>query len=240
MKRHLPESGKYFLDAGSGPIQYPEYMTYSQGFQYRVCVDLSLVALKAARKRIGSHGLFVIGDVAELPFRSGSFEGLVSLHTLHHLPVGMWKRAFSGFDRVLRANGNAVVVNGWGYSQLMHSINWLIILTERIIGWLQLTNDSESEGLSFKEEENNEEQGEVVRTFVEKMTAKKFMQEIGMRYPIQVVVWRSVHVRFLRALIHPKLAGQFWLKILYWMEEQFPRWFGENGAYPLIVLNKRA
>jgi len=34
--RHLAPRGKLLLDAGSGPIQYPEYLTYSRGYQQRV------------------------------------------------------------------------------------------------------------------------------------------------------------------------------------------------------------
>src|SRR5574341_1011961 len=29
--RHLKPAGRYLLDAGCGPIQYPEYLEYSQG-----------------------------------------------------------------------------------------------------------------------------------------------------------------------------------------------------------------
>ena len=34
-------AGDLFLDAGSGPVQYPEYLTYSEGYRYRVCADIS-------------------------------------------------------------------------------------------------------------------------------------------------------------------------------------------------------
>ena len=77
-----------------GPIQYPEYLTYSQGYSYRVCVDISIVALQEARKRIGSRGLYVVADVANLPFRPDVFDGVVSLHTLHHLPPQDHGRAY--------------------------------------------------------------------------------------------------------------------------------------------------
>ena len=45
-------------------------------------------------------------------------------------------------------------------------------------------------------------------------------------------------VRFLRALIHPRLGGRFWLRLLFRLEERFPHFFGENGQYPLIVIRK--
>jgi hypothetical protein len=60
--RHLKPTGRFLLDAGSGPIQYPEYLKYSRGYQQRVCADISLLALQEARKRIGDRGLFVVCD----------------------------------------------------------------------------------------------------------------------------------------------------------------------------------
>ena len=70
--RYLVPEGKFLLDAGSGPIQYPEYLEYSAGFKYRVCLDLSRRALIEARDRLGAGGLYVLGDVARLPFREGA------------------------------------------------------------------------------------------------------------------------------------------------------------------------
>ena len=52
VNQHLPNSGKYLLDAGSGPVQYPEYLTYSEAYKYRVCLDLSITALREARKKL--------------------------------------------------------------------------------------------------------------------------------------------------------------------------------------------
>ena len=66
VRRHLAKNGKYLLDAGSGPVQYPEYLTYSKDYKFRVCLDISIVALVEARKRVGSKGLFVVGDIAHL------------------------------------------------------------------------------------------------------------------------------------------------------------------------------
>jgi hypothetical protein len=56
--------------------------------------------------------------------------------------------------------------------------------------------------------------------------------------PVEIRVWRSVSVRFMRALVHPWMGGRLWLGLLFWLEERFPHWFGENGQYPLIILRK--
>ncbi|HSM26055.1 MAG TPA: class I SAM-dependent methyltransferase, partial [Anaerolineaceae bacterium] len=117
VNRHLIKEGKILLDAGSGPIQYPAYLTYMDGYQYRLCMDISIVALQEARKRIGDRGLFVVGDIAKMPFKQESFDGIVSLHTLHHLPIHEQKHAYKDLYRVLISGKSAVLVNGWTESK---------------------------------------------------------------------------------------------------------------------------
>src|SRR3989304_50241 len=112
--RHLHPKGHFFLDAGSGPIQYPEYLDYSKGYQKRICADVSITALKAARERIGSQGSYVVSDVSRLPFVADAFAAVVSLHTIHHLPVSQHVQAYMELRRVLTPGRRAVVVNGWG------------------------------------------------------------------------------------------------------------------------------
>jgi len=56
--KHIPSTGKNLLDMASGPIQYPEYLTYSKNFEKRYCVDLSLAALELAEKKLGSMVFF--------------------------------------------------------------------------------------------------------------------------------------------------------------------------------------
>src|SRR5512144_2021729 len=48
--RHLSARGRFLLDAGAGPVQWPEYLAYSKGYEFRVCVDISFTALKQARQ----------------------------------------------------------------------------------------------------------------------------------------------------------------------------------------------
>jgi SAM-dependent methyltransferase len=111
--RHLKPAGKYFFGCRLWSYTIREYLAYSKGYAYRVCVDLSIVALQQARQRIGAHGLFVVSDVAHLPFRNDVFEGVVSLHTLHHLPLEEHQRAYRELYRVMSRGSTAVVVNGW-------------------------------------------------------------------------------------------------------------------------------
>lgn len=248
--RCLHSSGQYLLDAGSGPIQYADYLAYSRSYKYRVCADISIVALQEARKRIGDHGLYVAADVAHLPFKPGVFDGVVSLHTIHHLPEDEHLQAYGELYRVLRPGRSAAVVNGWPSSSLMKLAEPFILLNQRsrrlaarLVG--RASSDGQRrERKSRSDQETQDGNGASPKgappkgTFTSRHDARWVRQQVGAQMPLEIYPWRSVSVRFMRNLIHPWMAGRLWLRLLYLLEERFPRFFGENGQYPLIVIRK--
>ena len=238
VNRFLAPSGKYLLDAGSGPVQYPEYLTYSENYCHRVCLDISIVALKEARKRLGERGLYVVADVANLPFKADVFEGLVSLHTLHHIPLEDNEKAYLDFVRVLQPGKSGVVVNGWTNSVLMQRSQWLVSLLERFGGWVANQRNKPQNDSALEPEKPKE--ASPTGTFIQKLDVDWLREHLAGKMEYEIQVWRSVNVRFLRAVIHRQLAGKLLLKMLYWMEERFPHYFGEKGQYPLIVIHKQA
>ncbi|MBM3126274.1 MAG: class I SAM-dependent methyltransferase [Chloroflexi bacterium] len=220
----LPK-GRFLLDAGSGPVQYEEYKTYSQGYHMRVCLDISILALRAARERIGDHGLFIVGDLVNLPFREDSFDGAVSMHAIHHLPLPEHQRAYGEIHRVLAPGRTAAIVNGW-YQPL------LIRLAEPLIGLMRrLSGRSEKRKREWLGEEDP------AGTFVQKMTPEWFKREIGSMMEVELKPWRSLSTRILRWFVRP-FGGRILLKLVFWLESHFPRFFAENGQYPLIVVKK--
>jgi len=240
INRHLIRPGKYLLDAGSGPIQYPAYLTYMDGYQYRVCVDISIVALKEARTRIADRGLFVVADVANLPFKSDVFDGIVTLHTLHHLKIAEQRKAYRSLCRVLATGRNLVLVNGWTESSLMKNWFWLVKWMEYLTGLINKIAGKKADQVQkqpSKPDDKNNALPKSTGTFIEKLTADWLRRELA-DLNFHIFVWRSVSVRFLRAVIHPKLAGKFWLRLLYKLEEKNPEYYGVNGQYPLIVIKK--
>jgi SAM-dependent methyltransferase len=94
VKQHLPDSGRYLLDVASGPVQYDDYVE--------------------ARRRLGDKGLYVVADIANLPFADNTFDGVVSLHTIYHVPAAEQEKAFNEIHRVLAPERPAVVVYSWG------------------------------------------------------------------------------------------------------------------------------
>ncbi len=227
VKRHLAPRGGFLLDAGSGPLQWPEYLTYSDGFRYRVCLDLSMTALREARARLGQGGLYVVGDIANLPFTAGAFEGVVSMHTIHHLRLSEHKRAYLELVRILQPGKTAVVVNGW-YRPLFMRLTRPFV---RLARWLRRGNPGK-----LKKDWLHEEDPE--GTFVEKMTPRWLKQELRGAVAFKILPWRSLSTVFLRWFIHPRAGGKPFLRAVFWLEDRFPRFFGENGQYPMIVLRK--
>jgi SAM-dependent methyltransferase len=241
--RHLKPSGRLLLDAGSGPIQYPEYLEYSRKYNHRVCADISITALQEARKRIGNHGLFVVADITSLPFGIGVFEGVVSLHTIHHVPEHEHLQAYLELYRVMRTDSKAVVVNGWPDSRLMRIADPFIRFSNRLRSWLrrlspESTPKARGEETLKMQKKLKQIEAEPKGTFIERHGVEWVKNQVGTQMPLEILVWRSVSVRFLRSLIHPRLAGRWWLRILFWFEDRFPHFFGEQGQYPLIVINK--
>jgi ubiquinone/menaquinone biosynthesis C-methylase UbiE len=234
--RHLRPSGKYLLDAGSGPIQYPEYLEYSAGYTRRLCLDLSALALREARERIGSHGLFVVGDIAHLPLRSGVVDGAVSLHTFHHLPAVEQQRAFGEMIRVLVPGALAVVVYGWGKSAPIET--WTGLPTRWASSLLLAYARWRGRGGEAVRTDNAVERSDARGTHTFKHGYQWLKDNTRDLPELDILVWRTVSTNFLRAFVHDFLLGRAWLRLLYWLEERAPHGFGRFGQYPLIVLRK--
>jgi SAM-dependent methyltransferase len=203
-----------------------------------------MVALQEARRRIGEHGLFVVADVANLPFPSDPFEGIVSLHTLHHLPLDDQANAYKELFRVLRPGSAAVVVNGWTDSSLMRRMGWLVRGMEHVAalaGRLKRRRPEATvpstggvEGAPARNAGTRLPTG----TFINKLDAGWLRENIGASMHYELYPWRSVSVRFLRAVIHEITGGRVWLGLLFWLEERFPRFFAEQGQYPMVIIRK--
>lgn len=236
---YFEKGGRYIMDVGCGPIQYPEYLTYSEHFERRVCADISITALREARKRIGSKGFFVVCDAANLPFKAESMDAMVSLHTFHHLDLEDQKKAWQETWRVLKPGTTAVVVNGWTESRMMQKWQGRVEAAEKVGHFVAKLRGKEA----WKVEKTAKTQSKQdTGTFVKKMDAdwiRKELSDLGggnVRFDIRC--WRSVSVRWLRALIHPPY-GKAALRRLFAKEEKNSNYYGEYGQYPMIIMNKQ-
>jgi hypothetical protein len=171
-----------------------------------------------------------------LPFKKEVFDGVVTLHTIHHLPLSEHAQAYDGLERLLAPGRSAVVVNGWSTSAIMDPFRSLSKLRKR--AWLfvrKLLGRSKIENRKSKIEEPEEK-----NTFVEKHDPKWFKRTIAPRMNTQILVWRSASVHFLKNYIFENRGGRALLRLLFALEERFPRFFGKYGTYPLIVIQKKS
>jgi SAM-dependent methyltransferase len=205
----LPSSGERILDAGSGPIQYPEYLEYSRGFAKRVCVDLSERALAEARAKLGDRGEYVRASLLELPFPAGCFDAAVSLHTIYHIDRERQESAVRELIRVLKPGASAVVVYA--------NPDRLAARLKRLAG---RSRSPESWPIYF---------------FAHSLSWwKRFSGEAT----VEIVPWRSLNANESRRLVPDNALGSGILRAVLAFERTAPGWATWAGCYPMIVLTK--
>ena len=227
------------LDVASGPVQYAEYLTYSKNYRRRICMDISIQGLREARRKVGENGVYILGDITSLPLRTDSMDAVVSLHTIYHVPQDEQANAFEELYRVLKPQRGGVIVYTFNDPMLM----WLGMLPFR---WFNKARHSGPARFVKRllgrhpapVAQNTSKEGKAATRFYFHAHPLKWFTSKTWSFPLEIVVWRSVNVRFLRTYVHPKRFGRFLLAMVYRFEEFFPRFTGRHGPYPMFVLKK--
>jgi SAM-dependent methyltransferase len=81
-------------------------------------MDVSQVVTAEARKRIPTAAGYLVSDASTLPFKAGSFDLIVSISTLDHLPPPLLAAALDELYRVLRPSGCLVLTLDSGHNPL--------------------------------------------------------------------------------------------------------------------------
>lgn len=207
--RHLPKSGERILDMASGPVQYPEYLRFSENFAQRVCVDLSDRALAIARTKLGNRGEYLHGDFLELDVPSNSFDAAVSLHTIYHIDLARQAAAVRKLIDVTRPGAPVVIV----YSNPRYPGAPLLRL-KRLLS-------RKSGDIYFHP------------------FPLRWWQQFSNVADVQIYPWRTFEVRAQKLLFPDNALGRKLFSALYALEERFPAFFRAFGCYPMIVLRKR-
>jgi SAM-dependent methyltransferase len=232
VNRYLAPAGDFLLDVASGPVQYDEYLTYSQGYGKRLCIDISFRALEKAKERLGDRGAYVLGDITNLPLRDGTVDGAVSLHTIFHVPRDEQHLALKELHRVLRPGRSAVVVYSWGGHSLAmkFALSPLRLLALPYYGARRLLR-------TLRPRPNADAATAEPRLYFFAHPPDYFWRA---RWPfrLRLRVWRSVSVEFTRTFAHDGFCGRALLAALFWLEERAPRAAGLVGQYPLLWIVK--
>jgi ubiquinone/menaquinone biosynthesis C-methylase UbiE len=236
VNEHLIKDGKFLLDVASGPVQYPEYLSYSEGYQSRICADISFTALQEAKKVIGAKDFCVQCDVTRLPFSREVIDGAVSLHTIYHVPADEQKKALTEFHRVLAPGRQGVVVYSFAGRSLLLKVlmipSGIYLSTRQAVGNLL-------RALKLRPPlPPADQQKKHGKLYFHAHSYRWFEEQIKPLLGYQLYSWRSVTVKFTRRSIKARLGGKVFMNVLYLLEGRFPRWFGKNGAYPMFVIKK--
>jgi SAM-dependent methyltransferase len=228
---HLPASGDLLLDAGSGPVQFSEYLAYHAGFRKRLCIDTSLNALRQARARLGDRGIYVQADLTRLPIADQSVDAAVSLHAIYHVPAELQEKAFLELHRVLKPGGRAAIVYSWAQPPL-----WRLVDAPNAVKLrLQRLRDRLRGGPGADEETDREDAGFYFHPFSADWFASR-----PWPFPPRFAVWRLISIPALKFYVHPWLGGRWLLRMLFRAENRWSTQLGLHAAYPIILIDRAA
>lgn len=227
--RFYPNHGDYLLDVASGPIGLPEYMSLSDGYNYRICVDLSINALIQAKINIdksGKKGIFICGDITNIPLQDNSVDTVLSQHTLYHIPKNDQKIAVNEMYRVAKPGSKIVIIYSWFYYSWFMNISLNLIQIYRILRhfagkiYVRLVKSKP-------------------RLYFYPHSPGWFRKSFNFSKDIEFYCWRSTNKYFLDLYIHKGFFGEKILNRLIRMEDKYSKFMSKFGEYPAIVITKR-
>ncbi len=226
-RQYLEPAGKYFLDIASGPIGLKEYLHLSDGYDTRICVDISVNALIQAKRNLKDRdGIFICGDITNIPLQDGICDAVLCQHTLYHIPKNEQKTAVEELYRVAKPGSAITVVYNWFFYSLLMDITLFPVQLYRIVRHYA--------GKAY------------VRMFPSKPRLyffvhprRWFRKSFSFSGEMTFYCWRSTNKYFMKVYIHKWLWGKQILNRLRHLEEKYPEWFGRHGAYPVIVIRKK-
>jgi 2-polyprenyl-3-methyl-5-hydroxy-6-metoxy-1,4-benzoquinol methylase len=213
--RYLPKIGNKLLDVASGPIQYKEYLTYSDNFKKRHCIDLSEKAIQIAKEKLGDHGEYSCGDFLELDINKESYDGVISIHTLYHLHVDKQLEMVNKLLDVSIKGSPVVIV----YSNPNYFFN---IIAKCVKGLFRIKKN---------------EMGNEIYFFSHSIS---FWKQFKDRADYEIFPWRSLSSRHQRLLIPNNKIGKAMFKLLFNLEDLFPNFFIRFFKFYTVVLKKRS
>ena len=226
--RYLPTSGRYLLDIASGPIGLPEYMSLSDGFEFRVCTDISINALIQAKiniEQVGKKGIYLCGDITNIPIQDNSCDAVLCQHTLYHIPKDDQLTAVNEMYRVAKRNSKIVIIYSWFYHSWFMNLTLNVIQLYRIIrhfaGKLYVRLVKSKPRLYFYPH-----------------SPRWFKKSFAFSEDIEFFCWRSTNKYFLKLYVHKWLYGEKLLNKLMKIEDKYTRFMSRFGDYPAIVITK--
>ncbi|HVM87423.1 MAG TPA: class I SAM-dependent methyltransferase [Puia sp.] len=225
-RQYIKQRGKYFVDVGCGPVAFKEYIFLAEGFDCRICIDLSANALMQAKKNLVKHnqpGIFVCADIINLPIKDNIADAVICQHVLFHVQKNLQLKAMEELVRIAKQETKVAIVYDWFYHSLLMNIT---------LGPYQLYR--------------------IIRHYAGKVYARFFKKNKLYFYShsqkwffknhpgrkLDIYIWRSINKHFADIFLHEKLGGKRLIKFIWNIEKKYPEKMGRIGEYPVIVIEK--
>jgi len=222
--------GKYLVDVASGAIPHAEYLEFSRHYDVRICVDFSIRALREARAKLGDAGLYLLGDITRLPLASGAVDGVISLHTIYHVPQTEQTAAVDELVRVTKPGGRVVIVYVWASSVAM---NFSFAL-RRKFGRIKHALRPKGGPVASAPPSASD----IPPLYFSPQNHNWFAREIASRHGAKLRVWSAASLLFQLHFFSDRGFGRLTLALVKKLEDFFPRLAGRYGQYPMFVIDK--
>lgn len=208
--KHIPKKGNNILDFASGPIQYEEYLKYSENFKYRYCVDFSSDAINQAKKKLKDHGKYFCDNFMNINFEENFFDCSLCIHTLYHLHKSIQKQTVEKMIKITKSNKPVIIL----YS---NSNNIISKLKKKLnLNSINYVNPH----IYFYCHEIN------------------WWNQFKIYGDVKIYPWRSFASQHQKILFPDNFFGKILLKILFVLENIFKSFFVKYFQYYFVVIKK--
>jgi SAM-dependent methyltransferase len=203
-----------------------------------VCIDLSARALADARRKLDAHGLYVVADIAHLPFRDGTFDAALASHVLYHVPADEQADAVHELYRTLKPGGTCVIIYIWPTSLLTKISERVSRARDLLVRLRSAIGTAPNSGFSGRA--RSDSAATAPPLYFHPHDRRWMTHTLPKQWKTRIRVWRSVDIAFSTTLISETVVGAALLRMIYWLEELFPHAPARVGRYPCIVIDKPA
>ena len=219
-QKYFAAGGKYLLDAGCGPIPHKELLKYGEGFDKRICLDLSFHALQIAKAQLGDRGIYLEADVTRIPIKSDTVDAITCNHVIYQVPVELQAAALNELWRVLKPGGVCVVIYWWPQPKLQ----WRLGNLAKLLG-LRRPPEQALNTASITQPFSNAPQ------------PRSWFEAQAWPFDFDYDIFRVVDNGFMKD-ITDDWRGRRFFDLLFALQVIAPRFCGKYGRMPAIIFRK--
>lgn len=186
----------------------------------------ALIQAKSNIEKVGKKGIFICGDITNIPIRSGSVDTVLAQHVLYHIPRNEQKTAVDEMYRVAKPDSRIVIIYSWFYHSWFMNLSLNLVQIYRILrhfaGKIYVRLVKSKPILYFYPH-----------------SPRWFKKSFEFSDDIEFYCWRSTNKYFMNIYIHKWLFGKKLLDKLRRIEDKYTKFMSTFGEFAAIVITKR-